>query len=59
MSRVLVTGAGGFIGRHTLRPLSVAGYEVHAVSSRAPTAGTAICGGAPEDQLFEIDPNVC
>ncbi|HTA12138.1 MAG TPA: NAD(P)-dependent oxidoreductase [Solirubrobacteraceae bacterium] len=35
MKRVLVTGAAGFIGRHTLRPLLASGYEVHAVSSRA------------------------
>lgn len=34
MNRVLVTGAGGFIGRHTLPPLLQAGHEVHAVSSR-------------------------
>jgi len=32
--RVLLTGASGFIGRHCLRPLHEAGYEVHAVSSR-------------------------
>lgn len=35
MSRVLVTGASGFIGRHTLAPLVEAGHEVHAVSRRA------------------------
>jgi uncharacterized protein YbjT (DUF2867 family) len=29
-----VTGASGFIGRHTLAPLAARGYEVHAVSSR-------------------------
>ncbi|MBI5456387.1 NAD(P)-dependent oxidoreductase [Candidatus Kaiserbacteria bacterium] len=29
--RVLVTGATGFIGRHTLQPLLERGYEVHAV----------------------------
>jgi nucleoside-diphosphate-sugar epimerase len=34
MSRVLVTGAGGFVGRHTLRPLLDAGFEVHAVGLR-------------------------
>lgn len=32
MSRVLVTGARGFIGRHTLAPLHAAGFEVHAVT---------------------------
>jgi nucleoside-diphosphate-sugar epimerase len=31
--RVLVTGAGGFIGRNSLEPLRAAGYEVHAVLS--------------------------
>jgi len=34
VSRVLVTGATGFIGRHALEPLLAAGHEVHAVSSR-------------------------
>jgi nucleoside-diphosphate-sugar epimerase len=38
MSRVLVTGAGGFIGRHTLAPLAAAGFEVHAVTSSRPPA---------------------
>jgi nucleoside-diphosphate-sugar epimerase len=33
--RVLVTGATGFIGSHTLGPLLQRGYEVHAVSSKA------------------------
>ena len=36
MSRVLVTGAGGFIGRHALPGLVTAGHEVHAVTSRSP-----------------------
>jgi nucleoside-diphosphate-sugar epimerase len=34
MKRVLVTGASGFIGKHTLPHLARAGYEVHPVSSR-------------------------
>lgn len=34
MKRVLVTGATGFVGRHTLAPLAARGYEVHAASSR-------------------------
>lgn len=34
--RVLVTGASGFIGRHTLAPLLDRGYEVHAVARRPP-----------------------
>ncbi len=31
--RVLVTGAGGFIGRRSVAPLQAAGFEVHAVRS--------------------------
>jgi nucleoside-diphosphate-sugar epimerase len=34
MNRILVTGATGFIGRHTITPLIEKGYEVHAVTSR-------------------------
>lgn len=32
MSRVLLTGASGFVGRHALTALSDAGHEVHAVA---------------------------
>jgi nucleoside-diphosphate-sugar epimerase len=40
--RVLVTGAGGFIGRCSLAPLSAAGFEVHAAfSPRAPSPPAA------------------
>ena len=35
MSRVLVTGGSGFIGRHALAPLVEAGHEVHAVARGA------------------------
>lgn len=35
MKRVLVTGAGGFVGRHALAPLRARGYEVHAFGRRA------------------------
>ncbi len=38
MTKVLVTGATGFIGRHTLQPLIARGFEVHAVS-RTPPGG--------------------
>ncbi|MBI2267302.1 MAG: NAD(P)-dependent oxidoreductase [Armatimonadetes bacterium] len=34
MKKVLVTGAAGFIGRHSLPFLSSLGYEIHAVTSR-------------------------
>src|SRR5687768_13010953 len=33
MKRVMVTGANGFIGRHSLSILNEKGYEVHALSS--------------------------
>lgn len=33
--RLLLTGAGGFIGRHTLAPLTARGFEVHAISRHA------------------------
>ena len=36
MRRVLVTGASGFIGRQALAPLTVRGYEVHAVARHVP-----------------------
>lgn len=38
MKRVLVTGASGFIGKHTTAFLEAAGYEVHAVSTAASPA---------------------
>lgn len=34
MSKVLITGATGFIGQHCLSPLSAAGFEVHAISTQ-------------------------
>ncbi len=34
MPRVLITGAGGFVGRHALTRIAARGYEMHAVSSR-------------------------
>ncbi|WP_136416247.1 NAD(P)-dependent oxidoreductase [Herbaspirillum sp. ST 5-3] len=36
MKRVLLTGATGFIGGHVLPRLVASGYEVHAVSTKAP-----------------------
>jgi nucleoside-diphosphate-sugar epimerase len=39
MSRVLLTGAGGFIGRHALAPLAAAGMEIHATTSSRRPAG--------------------
>ena len=37
-SRVLVTGATGFVGSRTLEPLLAAGFEVHAVSRTPPAS---------------------
>ena len=36
MKRVMITGAGGFIGRQTLAPFQAAGFEVHAASLAIP-----------------------
>lgn len=36
MRRILITGAGGFIGTHCLRPLLDRGFEVHAVDLKPP-----------------------
>lgn len=35
MTRVLLTGASGFVGRHVLAALASEGIEVHAISTRA------------------------
>ncbi|MBI4087878.1 NAD-dependent epimerase/dehydratase family protein, partial [Candidatus Kaiserbacteria bacterium] len=36
MKRVLVTGASGYIGRHSLSPLIERGFEIHAVAWHTP-----------------------
>jgi nucleoside-diphosphate-sugar epimerase len=36
MKRVLVTGASGFVGRQTIRPLQERGFELHVAGRRAP-----------------------
>lgn len=46
--RVLVTGAGGFIGRHSVPALIARGFEVHAVLSARGAGGA---GAAPPLQL--------
>ncbi len=42
MKRVLVTGAGGFIGRCSLEPLCAANFEVHAVLSKKARSGEGV-----------------
>lgn len=42
MKRVLVTGAGGFIGRCSLESLRAANYEVHAVLSKKARSGGGV-----------------
>jgi nucleoside-diphosphate-sugar epimerase len=45
---VLVTGAGGFIGRSSLAPLSEAGFEVHGVLSPGGLRGARAGGGVTD-----------
>ena len=44
MKRVLVTGASGFIGRHSLPHLAARGFEVHAVAHKGslPECGSTV-----------------
>ena len=45
MKRVLVTGASGFIGRHSLPHLAARGFEVHAVMHKGSLPECAVrCG---------------
>ena len=56
--RVLVTGAGGFIGRWSVAPLLAKGYEVHAVMSAVSARNIAELQGATlqvADLLKESD----
>jgi nucleoside-diphosphate-sugar epimerase len=67
MSRVLLTGARGFIGAHTLLPLLAAGYEVHAVTSAEPPLDTPaqvrwhradlLAAGAAASLVEEVKPS--
>jgi nucleoside-diphosphate-sugar epimerase len=70
MSRVLLTGATGFIGAHTLDALLLGGHEVHAVARRAgaprggvvwhdvdllePGAAERLSGDARADSLLHL-----
>ena len=44
--RLLVTGASGFIGRHTLPHLAKQGFEIHAVSRRPPASRLVEAAGS-------------
>lgn len=57
MKRLLVTGGAGFIGRRCLPKLAAAGFEPHAVSSRARQPGEL---GAPHWHRFDLlEPAQC
>jgi nucleoside-diphosphate-sugar epimerase len=55
MSRVLVTGARGFVGAHTLAPLLARGYEVHAVTSGPIPENAATTSGVVWHQADLLD----
>ena len=52
--RVLVSGAGGFIGRWSVPALRALGYEVHAVRSRA-GASEALCAQLSDAHIHVAD----
>jgi uncharacterized protein YbjT (DUF2867 family) len=54
IGRVLVSGAGGFIGRWSVPALHALGYEVHAVRRRA-GAGEAHCAQLSDAQIHSAD----
>ena len=68
--RLLVTGASGFIGRHTLAHLAKRGFEIHAVCRKAPASRLAeaspgavtwhavdlLRAGAPSELLGAVRP---
>lgn len=56
MKKVLVTGATGFIGRHTIAPLTDAAFEVHAVTSKIPVNSTDINGKCCWHTMNLLDP---
>jgi nucleoside-diphosphate-sugar epimerase len=66
MSKVLITGATGFIGRHCLPILMAKGYDVHAINRRKPA--TTLPGaiwhevdllvpGAPSELIHRVRPD--
>jgi nucleoside-diphosphate-sugar epimerase len=55
VKRVLVTGAGGFIGRCSLAPLCAASDEVHAVLSKTAAAGEGLPSAAQVHRADLLD----
>lgn len=55
MKRVLLTGAGGFVGRRCVTELLARGYEVHAVSRRPAGRGGQSGGGAARTHWHAAD----
>jgi GDP-4-dehydro-6-deoxy-D-mannose reductase len=51
VSRILITGANGFVGPHIARALDVAGDEVHGIGLGAPPAGVELAGWQGFDLL--------
>ncbi|MEJ8572491.1 NAD(P)-dependent oxidoreductase [Microbaculum marinum] len=54
-SRILITGAGGFIGRHCLAPLVDSGAEVHAVGRSVPDRTSDAGAGVRWHRLDLLD----
>ena len=54
MSTILVTGASGFVGSHTVPTLIAAGHRVVALA-RTPTAGETVIGRLPAAQRPSIE----
>ena len=56
MTRVLVTGSNGFIGKHTLGPLESAGFEVHRAAGDllAPGAAAALIESVRPSHLLHL-----
>jgi nucleoside-diphosphate-sugar epimerase len=55
MTRIVVTGASGFIGRHTLRPLLERGSDVHVLSRSRPEGEVAAGVSWHQVDLLDAD----
>jgi uncharacterized protein YbjT (DUF2867 family) len=54
MSTILISGASGFVGSHTVPTLIAAGHRVVALA-RTPTAGETVVGRLPADQRPSVE----